>query len=586
MCRGLCVFSPASLSGRAVPGTFLCYLELQYRYQEGSLGCANESPYRQDAREYVVMIDTGELFPPVIRELPAALDLGPVGPVGSAEPVQQEPRARKEHDPAAYGPPAGPAGAWSAAVHAEQPVPHVPHALSVMPIAAIPAARTPLDDRLDSCAVPASAGHAIPADRVDVEFSEDSRAAGYQAAAGHLPVAGQLPTVGYPPPLGSVAAVSSPTSDRRQFHLYAGAAMVGALLPDGQSMDPVDGRGTTSAQAVVAHAEQQLAGLLATHEHTPPAHVVAQTVRLRRCLDQLAQRPLTASDARRLRIVAGRATVLHADAAFKLGDPDAARALAATGFAAGEWAGDGPLQGSAREIGAVAEFYGGRPDVALQLARDGLRYVSAGPVRARLVCQEARALAALGDVRGAARALDLAYDLADMIPVEQWGSPGPGFDTFHPVEVAYNATTALCLLGRSRAAEEHAQLAMPQLDAMNAPGFRSVIRLDLALALARQGRLELDRVCALATEAISISWGRTVASASNRADQLLAITRTHGEVRDVRELAAYVRGWQREGGRQLAGSDEAGVGTKAAAAMSTGASSVAGSREAAVEIEW
>ncbi len=348
-------------------------------------------------------------------------------------------------------------------------------------------------------------------------------------------------------------------SSRRQFHLYAGATVVGAFLPDRQLADVVDVRGTAALQTRFAHAEERLAALLHAHEYTSPSHVAAQAVRLRRDLDRLAQHSLSTSDARRLRVVAGRAAVLHADAAFKLGESDSARALAAYGYMAGESAGDGPLRGSAREIGAVAEFYSGRPDVALHLARDGLRQVSVGPVRARLVCQEARALAALGDVRAAARALDTAYDLADMIPVEQWGSPGPGFDTFHPVEVAYNATTALCLLGRPGAAEEHAQLAMPQLDTMKAPGFRSVIRLDLALALARQGRLELDRVCALATEAVAISWSRAVASASNRADELLAITRTHGEVRDVRELAAFVREWQRQGVRGRLPADSVGA---------------------------
>ncbi|AEH07802.1 MULTISPECIES: hypothetical protein [Protofrankia] len=513
------------------------------------------------------MTNTGELFLPVPREP------GPTGPTGSVEPVRREflpsgksreqphegqPREELSREEPRQGPgrtasslPAGPAGTWPAVLDTAR---LAPSTLPVMPVA-IPAARTPPDDHLDTRAVPEPPGHTSSPDELAAGFSGDS------------------PADGQPPLPEPVAAAGPPMSDRRQFHLYAGAAMVGALLPDTQLADLVDVHGTT-AQAAIAHAEGQLTELLGTHEQTSPAQVITETLRLRHYLDQLAQRQLTASDARRLRIAAGRATVLHADAAFKLGEPEVAGALAAAGFAAGEWAGDGPLRGSAREIGAVAEFYGGRPDVALRLARDGLRYVSAGPVRARLVCQEARALAALGDVRGAARALDLAYEFADMIPVEQWGSPGPGFDTFHPVEVAYNATTALCLLGRSRAAEEHAQFAIPRLDAMNAPGFRSVIRLDLALALACQGRLELDRVCALATEAISISWGRAVASVSNRADQLLAVTRAHGEVREVRELAAYVRGWQREGQRQPAGPD-------AAVARADAASTQAASTQAA-----
>jgi hypothetical protein len=339
------------------------------------------------------------------------------------------------------------------------------------------------------------------------------------------------------------------TSDRRQFHRIAGA-VIGALLIEGQILEVSGMLAASPVQLALDRAEHVLTQALSAHEIIPPAHILAQTARLHRGLERLARRRMPDSQWRRLRLLAGRVAVLRADAAFKQGNVTAARVLTAQGYDAGIAAGDGPLCGSAREVGAVAEFYDGRPDEALRLARDGQRHVSDGPVRARLVCQEARALAALGDVSGAAKALDHAYDLADQIPPDRWGRPGPSFDEFNPVEVAYNATTALCLLGRPRTAEEHAELALPKLDQMDAPGFRSVIRLDLSLALARAGRLELERVCQLASEAIQISWGRTVSSVSSRADQLLAATRVHSEVPEVRDLAALVRDWQRSAAQQ------------------------------------
>ncbi|WP_423748164.1 hypothetical protein, partial [Frankia canadensis] len=348
----------------------------------------------------------------------------------------------------------------------------------------------------------------------------------------------------------AVPELAAALSDRRQFHRYAGAAMMTALLAEGQIMEVSDMLAASPIQLALERADDMLGDLLDAHERTPPAHILAQTSRLRRGLERLGRRSMPGGDARRRDLLTGRVAVLGADAAFKLGDIEQARALTTLGFQAGDLAGEGPLRGSAREVAAVNEFYAGRPDEALRLARDGLTHVGDGPVRARLVCQVARSLAALGDVRGAAQALDEAYDLADLIPPDQWGRPGPSFENFNPVEVSYNATTALCLLGRPRAAEEHAELALPKLDAMDAPGFRSVIRLDLALALARQGRLELDRVCDLATEAIQISWGRTVASVSGRADQLLTATSPHSEVRQVRELALLVREWQRSAASQ------------------------------------
>lgn len=326
---------------------------------------------------------------------------------------------------------------------------------------------------------------------------------------------------------------------------YAGATMMTAILAEGQIMEVSDVLAASPVDLALERAEDMLGDLIAAHERTPPAHILAQTVRLRRGLDRLARRSVPGPNARRRDLLTGRVAVLGADAAFKLGDNATARSLAALGFRVGQQVGDGALCGSAREIAAVGEFYAGRPDEALRLARDGLACVDDGPVQARLVCQAARALAALGDVRGAAQSLEQAYDLVDLIPPDQWGRPGPAFETFHPVEVPYHATTAMCLLGRPKAAEDHAELALPRLDAMEVPGFRSVIRLDLALALSRQGRLELERVCTLATEAIEISWGRTVASVSIRADQLLTATRGHSEVRAVRNVALMVREWQR-----------------------------------------
>jgi hypothetical protein len=326
---------------------------------------------------------------------------------------------------------------------------------------------------------------------------------------------------------------------------------MGVLLADRKTMEVAEVRSASPVELSLARANAVLSDLLDAHEVTPPKQIVTQTFRLRQGLERIGRRAMQDGHIRDIQLLAGRVAVLGADATFKLGDADGARALTAQGYAAGVAAGDGPLCGSAREVGAVVEFYDGRPDEALRLARDGLYRIGSGPIGARLVCQEARALAALGDVRGAARSLDAAYDIADEISAEQWGRPGPSFETFNPVEVAYNATTALCLLGRPTAAQEHAEFALPKLDEMDAPGFRSVIRLDIALALARSGRLELEQACALASEAVKISWGRVVASVSGRADELLRVTRSNSEVPAVRELAALVREWQRSGAKPL-----------------------------------
>jgi hypothetical protein len=325
---------------------------------------------------------------------------------------------------------------------------------------------------------------------------------------------------------------------------------------------PAAGAGVAEVRVppVLTWAEDTLSGLLGGHEQLPPAFVASGAVRVRRAVERTLRGGLARDDTHRAALARGRSAVLQADAVFKLGDPDRARRLAAGAYAVAATAGEGPLLGSAREIGAVIEFYAGQPGAAARLAEDGLRHVSDGPIRARLLGQQARAYAALGDLGGAVRALDEAYGLVETISPELWGRPGLSFTGVHPVEIPYNATTALCLLARPRAAAEHAAAAMPALDELGVPGFRSVIRLDLALAKARSGRLELDEACALAADAIVISWDRVVTSVSSRANQLLEVTRGQRQVRAVGELASLVREWQRRAPAQRAGSASAGAG--------------------------
>lgn len=328
-------------------------------------------------------------------------------------------------------------------------------------------------------------------------------------------------------------------------------------IPDGSASPPGETGSGTLSNGYGAESDGSLrsdglgevdlgvAAILQLCERIAPHAVISQLVDLRDAVIELGRRRLRRDDRRRAYALAGRLAVIQADATFKLGDLDDARTLTSIGAWYGDLARDGVTVAGACVVRSVVEFFSDDADTAMFYAQDGQRHVPEGPMHARLLGHEARAWALTGDVRQTARCLDRGYAAADMIDPNDFGLPGLFFDSFHPTEMCYNATSAMCLLDRPAAAEQHAVRAMAELEALGLPGFQSMIRLDLALALTRQGRLELDRACALVTEAIQISQQRRTSAVSRRADDFLALARQHASVREVREVALRIREWQR-----------------------------------------
>jgi hypothetical protein len=99
--------------------------------------------------------------------------------------------------------------------------------------------------------------------------------------------------------------------------------------------------------------------------------------------------------------------------ANQLGYPDAAEELLRAGWAYAHAIDHNSLRGKLRATLAYVSFFRGRFREASDLAADGLRYISQGPLGADLHLNHARAAARLGELDTARRAVGLAHTARD-----------------------------------------------------------------------------------------------------------------------------------------------------------------------------
>ena len=233
---------------------------------------------------------------------------------------------------------------------------------------------------------------------------------------------------------------------------------------------------------------------------------------------------------RELVVLAGLLSYLLAGLDWDLGDREAAHAWCDDVLARGQEAGHGELVARSFEQRALMAFYEGRPREAAACAQAGQRHAPAGtPVRAQLAGQELRAWARLGRTyeREARDALARLEASASSLPA---GSAAAGRFGFDPAGLPYFTATAWVLLGRPELAEPHARQVLALADPEEQGTRSALARIDLALALAAQGRV--DEACALGVQALA--GPRLVGSVLARARELDAALGGHASDRRVR----------------------------------------------------
>lgn len=210
--------------------------------------------------------------------------------------------------------------------------------------------------------------------------------------------------------------------------------------------------------------------------------------------------------------------------AWHLGSPSAAQELLRAGRAYATVIDNRPLLGHMRLMRAGIAYWSGRPQECLDLASNGLEYVSAGPNGALLHLIYARAAASIGDADGARCAVAAAHYVRDLDSAQDVLEIGGEFGFSRASEHYFAGSALINLPQGSAGAIGELEQAVQMYDGDPEPGQHYsaycvlAARADLATADLRIGRLDaaiaaVDPVLRLATarrvSSLSVCLGRT-----------------------------------------------------------------------------
>lgn len=286
-----------------------------------------------------------------------------------------------------------------------------------------------------------------------------------------------------------------------------------------------DGAGVSDAMLDVL--ELYVADVVDRYEEEGPAVLAPDVVRQRQWVEPFLHHWVKPRHHERLVKVAGQLSGQLSYMAINLGRFSSARAYGIEAFELANGIEDDELRAWTRGTQSLAEFYAGRYKTALELAEDGRRYAGSGRQAVRLAVNgQARALGHLGGTEGR-RAVDKAvgeaYELLGTFPPAPGMTPCISFGVYSEARVASNAATAYLPLAWGTAKVlEHAARASEIVDASPSLWSKALVRLDMATALIKAERPDIERAAVLAREAMTISSGNRIESIKQRTRSLVA----------------------------------------------------------------
>jgi tetratricopeptide (TPR) repeat protein len=274
--------------------------------------------------------------------------------------------------------------------------------------------------------------------------------------------------------------------------------------------------------AVVHHTREQF-------EYVPASRLLAGLLPEREWVDNLLDGRQRLRDRSRLYLIAAEMSALLGIVTFDLNDFHAARVHCVEARALAEEIGYGELHAWVDGTQAMVELYAGHPDKSLSLARQGQQYARSGTQVARLACMgEARACGQLGDRAGVDSAVARAMDaISRATPNDQRFGGGSALVAFSEAQVEYYAGHAYLHAGDFVRARRHSERAQKIFDASPdlSPGYRSLSRVNNAIAIARSPGGDMELASHSVREALEISTARPVAPLLHRAHNFVTIAR-------------------------------------------------------------
>lgn len=275
------------------------------------------------------------------------------------------------------------------------------------------------------------------------------------------------------------------------------------------------------------------------YETAGPSKLIGASTRRRRQIEHQLRTPQPPGRQQRLFRVAGRLSGLLGYMSVNLGRFKLADAYCAEAFALAGYADDLELQAWSRGTASLSAYYAGDYRAALATAQDGQRYARGGPQAIRLAINgEARALARLGDARGARNAVELAYTTASRCDTTPGITSCISFGPYGHARTAANAATVHVDLGDHAQVEQHAAAALPACEASKSVWSQSLIRLDVARSLIEIAHPQVERASALVSEALTISADRPITSVLQRSNDFLTSAARFGPIPELDQLTS------------------------------------------------
>jgi hypothetical protein len=222
-----------------------------------------------------------------------------------------------------------------------------------------------------------------------------------------------------------------------------------------------------------------------------------------------------------------------------LGNGAVARAHCVTAWQLAQEADDPRLAAWVRGTQAMIACYTGDAVDAIHYSESGREIAPRKSYfYVRLVAQQARAHARVGDADGVRVAFSTAEDVFDSITE----APSNSIFSFDRPYLPFYAGTSYVWLREPRAAQQYAEQAVSLCDASPAdwPVARALARVDLALALAQQA--EPEHACSVATEALAIyACERPVDLIIRRTGEVVKEVRSHQTLTSVRDFQEQQR---------------------------------------------
>ncbi|WP_371665881.1 hypothetical protein OG306_30205 [Streptomyces sp. NBC_01241] len=296
--------------------------------------------------------------------------------------------------------------------------------------------------------------------------------------------------------------------------------------------------------ALLTLASESIESIVQRYEDQGPQQLAGEARLLRNLVRTLLLGRQTSEQRQQLFGLAARSTGLLAYMAVNAGHADVAEAYCIEAEAFADQVGDVGAKMWILGTRALNLYYVGDYAASDAAAAQGIALSPQSPQAIRLwVNGRARALARQGDPRGTVRAIGRALDLSD----QQQQLPGGvtsciSFEAYSPARTLANAVTAHLSTGDIAKVLECAGQIEELVEQSPSQWTRTLVSLDVATALLRQGRPDLEQALSLGTQALHTSGSAPIHSVWQRATELLRHTgkwQAEPVVRDyASELAA------------------------------------------------